>query len=96
MRAASVARPAGSVAFLVGVDGTLVSNGRVLYDVVVTDVGDGWRAALSQFTCPQSGTYVFSVSTVSSTDQRSVYHVMFRWFLLIVCTGIIFHDVYSI
>nr|KAG5713850.1 hypothetical protein BaRGS_024477 [Batillaria attramentaria] len=45
---------------------TLAAKGNLIYDVIVTNIGDGYDSSTGQFTAPVSGTYVFLVNCMAA------------------------------
>jgi C1q-related factor len=65
------------VAFFVGLSvniGPVAENSPVLFDRIVTNVGDAYDGQSGRFTAPVNGTYHFSV-VISAQGRQKVYRL---------------------
>ena len=51
---------------------------KIIYDKIITNVGQGYSQQTGTFTCPKRGLYVFTWSILSGGDNRDCYAYIYR------------------
>ncbi|KAL3837504.1 hypothetical protein ACJMK2_022856 [Sinanodonta woodiana] len=73
------AKPASKVAFFVGLGpnvGPVEQNTDLVFDKVVTNVGDTYSKQTGRFTAPYNGTYQFTVVVAAQGHQKAAADLM--------------------
>ena len=69
-----------NVAFTVSLNnyGSQWANKRIVYNMVLTNTGNGYSAQTGVFTCPCDGEYVFTWNTMNSHDDQDCQAYIYR------------------
>ena len=51
---------------------------KVMYDLILLNIGNGYSAQSGVFTCPRDGEYVFTWSTMGGSESQDCYSFIYR------------------
>ena len=69
-------KPSVAVKVRISKDFTLSISQRLIYDVIVSNIGDAYNSASGNFRAPVEGNYLFSVTACSKTSNWGVLEIV--------------------